>query len=96
MVCVAESLAGFNSADRFLITQPNPLSPYPAKTPEKMAENRGPATKSQVWPEDRKRKVQHRTSETRGTTAPIFAVGPDRNADVCYELWAFLYGLFLT
>ena len=74
----------------------NPLSCNPAKTPEKMAENRRPATKSQVWPEDRKRKVQHRTSETRGTTAPIFAIGPDRNADVCYELWAFLYGLFLT
>jgi hypothetical protein len=53
-------------------------------------------TKSQIFSEDRKNKVGDETRETRRATRTIFAVGPDRNADVCYELWAFLYGLFLT
>ena len=59
-------------------------------------ENRDPMTKSQIFPDDCKTEFGDLTSETRRTTGPIFAIGPDRNADVCYELWAFLYGLFLT
>jgi hypothetical protein len=74
----------------------NPLGCDPAKTPEKWPENRGPMTKSQIFSEDGKNEVGHQTSETRRRARPVFAVGPDRNADVCYELWAFLYGLFLT